>query len=92
VEADQHLVPCTVTALVLSLCQQSRLCAPGIAESIDAPRLYTHENLPLGSSWEEVKKVIASVNRASPVSDQESLCNPGLGCKQTLHGFVTECS
>jgi site-specific recombinase XerD len=29
-------------------------CAAGIAESIDAPRLYTHENLPQGPSWEEV--------------------------------------
>jgi integrase/recombinase XerD len=29
-------------------------CAAGIAESIDAPRLYTYENLPQGPSWEEV--------------------------------------
>jgi site-specific recombinase XerD len=42
-------------------------CAPGIAESIDAPRLYTHENLPQGASWEEVKKLLASVNATSPV-------------------------
>ena len=42
-------------------------CAAGIAESIDAPRLYTHENLPQGPSWEEVKKLLASVNGASPV-------------------------
>ncbi len=42
-------------------------CAPGIAESIDAPRLYTHENLPQGPSWEEVKKLLASINGTSPV-------------------------
>jgi integrase/recombinase XerD len=42
-------------------------CAGGIAESIDAPRLYTHENLPQGPSWEEVKRLLASVNGASPV-------------------------
>ena len=42
-------------------------CAAGIAESIDAPRLYTHENLPQGPSWEEVKKLLATVNGASPV-------------------------
>jgi len=42
-------------------------CAAGIAESIDAPRLYTHENLPQGPSWEEVKKLLASVNSTSPV-------------------------
>jgi len=41
--------------------------APSIAESIDAPRLYTYENLPQGPSWEDVKKLIASVNGTSPV-------------------------
>lgn len=41
-------------------------CAAGIAESIDAPRLYTYENLPQGPSWEEVKKLLAAVNGASP--------------------------
>ena len=29
-------------------------CAAGIAESIDAPRVYTYENLPQGPAWEEV--------------------------------------
>jgi integrase/recombinase XerD len=42
-------------------------CAAGIAESIDAPRVYTYENLPQGPSWEEVKKLVASVNGTSPV-------------------------
>jgi site-specific recombinase XerD len=42
-------------------------CAAGIAESIDAPRLYTYENLPQGPSWEEVRKLLASVNGTSPV-------------------------
>ena len=42
-------------------------CAAGIAESIDAPRLYTHENLPQGPSWEDVKKLVTSVNGTSPV-------------------------
>src|SRR5664279_2120934 len=31
-------------------------CAAGIAESIDAPRVYTYENLPQGPAWEDVKK------------------------------------
>ena len=39
----------------------------GIAESIDAPRLYTYENLPQGPSWEDVKKLLASVSVTSPV-------------------------
>lgn len=42
-------------------------CAAGIAESIDAPRVYTYENLPQGPTWEEVKKLVASVNGPSPV-------------------------
>lgn len=41
-------------------------CMAGIAESIDAPRLYTYENLPQGPSWGDVKKLLASVNGASP--------------------------
>jgi integrase/recombinase XerD len=41
-------------------------CAAGIADSIDAPRLYTYENLPQGPSWEEVKKLVTSVNGTSP--------------------------
>jgi site-specific recombinase XerD len=40
-------------------------CAAGIAESIDAPRLYTYENLPRGPSWEDVKKLLASVTEAA---------------------------
>jgi site-specific recombinase XerD len=42
-------------------------CAAGIAQSIDAPRLYTHENLPQGPSWEEVKKLVTSVFGLSSV-------------------------
>lgn len=36
-------------------------CVAAIAESIDAPRLYTYENLPRGPSWEDVKKLLASL-------------------------------
>ena len=42
-------------------------CAAGIAESIDAPRVYSYENLPQGPAWEEVKKLVTSVNGTSPV-------------------------
>jgi integrase/recombinase XerD len=42
-------------------------CAAGIAESIDAPRVYTYENLPQGPAWEDVKKLVTSVNGTSPV-------------------------
>jgi integrase/recombinase XerD len=36
--------------------------SPGVAKTIDAPRLYTHENLPQGPSWEDVQKLLASTN------------------------------
>ena len=42
-------------------------CAAGIAESIDAPRVYTYENLPQGPPWEDVKKLLATVNGTLPV-------------------------
>lgn len=42
-------------------------CAKGIAESIDAPRLYTYENLPQGPSWDEVQRLLASVEGSSPL-------------------------
>ncbi len=42
-------------------------CVKGIAESIDSPRLYTHENLPQGPSWEEVRKLLASMGGPSPL-------------------------
>jgi integrase/recombinase XerD len=35
-------------------------CSNGIAETIDAPRLYIHENLPQGPSWAEVQKLLES--------------------------------
>jgi hypothetical protein len=29
---------------------------PGLAEAIDAPRLYTHERLPQGPRWTECRR------------------------------------
>ena len=46
---------------------QQGWCAKGIAESIDAPRLYTYENLPQGPSWEEVQKLFANLAGSSPL-------------------------
>jgi len=36
-------------------------CLPGIANGIQGPKIYKYENLPLGPSWEEVKKLLKSV-------------------------------
>jgi integrase/recombinase XerD len=37
-------------------------CADGIAKTIDAPRLYTHENLPQGPSWNDVQRLLESTS------------------------------
>jgi integrase family protein with SAM-like domain len=55
-------------------------CAAGIAESIDAPRLYTYENLPQGPSWEDVKKLLDIVNGASPSQIRSRCAIPASGC------------
>ena len=48
-------------------------CEAGIAESIDAPRLYTYESLPQGPSWAEVNRLLASVGGRSPL-EMRSRC------------------
>lgn len=45
--------------------EQRSWCVKGIADSIDAPRLYTYENLPQGPSWDEVRRLIASMHGSS---------------------------
>lgn len=44
----------------------------GIAAAIDAPRTYAQEGLPLGPTWEEVQKLIASFsgNSAADIRDR----------------------
>jgi len=46
-------------------------CAPGIAETIDRPSIYTHELLPQGPPWKEVQRLIAGTrgDQASVVRD-----------------------
>lgn len=39
---------------------ESQAWTHGIAEGIDAPRLYAQEGIPIGPTWEEVKRLIAS--------------------------------
>ena len=41
-------------------------CRQSIASAIQGPRLYTHENLPMGPTWEEVQSVIAKTNTGKP--------------------------
>jgi len=41
-------------------------CARGIADSIEMPRIYKHENIPLGPSWADVKRLLDSTRTDNP--------------------------
>lgn len=42
-------------------------CASGIADAIRGPRIYRHHELPVGPSWEDVKKLIDDAASDEPV-------------------------
>lgn len=44
----------------------AKLCARDIANSIDAPRLYSNSNLPKGPSWAQVRSLIAGISKKTP--------------------------
>lgn len=47
-------------------------CSPGIAPDIHGPRIFAQENLPLGPSWPDVNRLIASMetNLACDIRDK----------------------
>ena len=47
-------------------------CMPGLAETIQSPRIYSMAGLPEGPSWEQVQRLIANLNteRASHIRDR----------------------
>jgi len=42
-------------------------CRHGLAASIMAPRVFQHEGLPVGPSWDDVKRLLAATERGWPV-------------------------
>jgi site-specific recombinase XerD len=46
--------------------EQQGWCSQGIAASIDIPRIYGMENVPLGPSWEQVRALLATTDVATP--------------------------
>jgi len=42
-------------------------CKSGIADSIRAPRVYKHETLPSGPSWDDVQRLLKTAESNSPV-------------------------
>lgn len=41
-------------------------CRPGLAAAMMAPRRYRHEGLPIGPSWDDVKRLLAAVEGDRP--------------------------
>jgi integrase/recombinase XerD len=41
-------------------------CAPGLADTIQSPTIYSLAGLPQGPSWEQVQRLIASINTERP--------------------------
>lgn len=41
-------------------------CHRGIAAAINAPRLFRHEGVPIGPSWDDVRRIIASASGSHP--------------------------
>jgi site-specific recombinase XerD len=41
-------------------------CRPSISLGIQAPRIYSQETIPLGPSWEDVRRLIASMDTEKP--------------------------
>jgi len=46
--------------------EQHNWCAPGLAKTIESPRIYSMSGLPEGPSWEQVRCLIASLNSDRP--------------------------
>jgi len=42
-------------------------CRQGLATALMAPRIYLHESLPVGPSWEDVQRLLALTERGRPV-------------------------
>src|SRR5437762_1187818 len=50
----------------LRFASQRGWCAPGLAETIQSPRIYSNAGLPEGPSWEQVRRLIAHLNTERP--------------------------
>jgi site-specific recombinase XerD len=56
----------------LSYAQQRGWCPPGLAEGIQAPRMFSQETLPVGPSWEVVQRLLkqSEGDRPSQIRDR----------------------
>ena len=42
-------------------------CRPGLADALMVPRVFRHESLPVGPSWDDVKRLLAAAEGGRPV-------------------------
>ncbi len=50
----------------MKFCGTRGWCSPSIAECVHGPRIYAQEKLPAGPSWDDVKRLIASMDTDKP--------------------------
>jgi integrase len=46
--------------------ERSKLCAHGIAEAIESPKIFKQETLPTGPGWDDIQKLLASTETNNP--------------------------
>lgn len=51
----------------LRFAERHQWCRPGLADAIRTPRIYAHEGLPLGPSWDDVTRLVAAAQGNEPV-------------------------
>jgi integrase/recombinase XerD len=57
----------TVLRTFFRFAEQRGWCPGGLAASIMVPRTFTHACLPVGPSWDDVKRLLAAAERGRPV-------------------------
>ena len=65
-EEDNNQSICPVAPRLSPLRSRRGWCVPGLAETIQSPRIYSMAGLPEGPSWEQVQRLIANLNTERP--------------------------
>jgi site-specific recombinase XerD len=57
----------SVLSLFFRFAEERGWCRKGLAAAIMAPRVFAHESLPVGPSWDDVKRLLAAAKGDRPV-------------------------
>jgi integrase/recombinase XerD len=65
----------SVIRLFFRFAEERGWCRRGLAAAIMAPRIFTHESLPVGPSWDDVKRLLAACegDRSADIRDRAML-------------------